>query len=60
LPVTAPFRGERSSAATIQVTACSSSSASPSTQITYAASVTPAGERNPKELLTECQKINQG
>jgi len=28
--------------------------------VRYAVSVTPAGERNPKELLTECQKINQG
>lgn len=28
--------------------------------VRYAISVTPAGERNPKELLTECQKINQG
>jgi alkyl hydroperoxide reductase subunit AhpC len=27
--------------------------------VRYAASVTPAGERNPKELLAECQKINK-
>ena len=28
--------------------------------VRYAASVTPAGERNPKDLLAECQKINKG
>jgi len=28
--------------------------------VRYAVSVTPAGERNPKELLAECQKINKG
>ena len=28
--------------------------------VRYATSVTPAGERNPKELLAECQKINKG
>jgi alkyl hydroperoxide reductase subunit AhpC len=28
--------------------------------VRYAASVTPAGERNPRDLLTECQKINKG
>ena len=28
--------------------------------VRYAASVTPAGERNLKELLTECQEINKG
>ncbi|HEV8720047.1 MAG TPA: redoxin domain-containing protein [Candidatus Binatia bacterium] len=28
--------------------------------VRYAASVTPAGERNPKELLAACQKINKG
>lgn len=27
--------------------------------IRYAVSVTPAGERNPKDLLAECQKINK-
>jgi alkyl hydroperoxide reductase subunit AhpC len=27
--------------------------------VRYAASVTPTGERNPKELLAECQKINK-
>ena len=27
--------------------------------VRYAASVTPAGERNPRELLAECQKINK-
>jgi alkyl hydroperoxide reductase subunit AhpC len=27
--------------------------------VRYAASVTPAGERNPKDLLTECQKVNK-
>jgi alkyl hydroperoxide reductase subunit AhpC len=28
--------------------------------VRYAVSVTPAGERNPKELLAECQKLNKG
>lgn len=28
--------------------------------VRYAASVTPAGERNPKDLLAECQKVNKG
>jgi hypothetical protein len=28
--------------------------------VQYAVSVTPAGERNPKELLAECQKVNKG
>ena len=28
--------------------------------VRYAVSVTPAGERNPKDLLAECQKINKG
>jgi alkyl hydroperoxide reductase subunit AhpC len=27
--------------------------------VRYAVSVTPAGERNPKDLLAECQKINK-
>lgn len=27
--------------------------------VRYAASVTPAGERNPKDLLAECQKVNK-
>jgi alkyl hydroperoxide reductase subunit AhpC len=27
--------------------------------VRYAASVTPAGERNPKELLAEAQKVNK-
>jgi len=27
--------------------------------VRYAKSVTPAGERNPKELLAEAQKVNQ-
>ena len=27
--------------------------------VRYAVSVTPAGERNPKELLAECQKLNK-
>jgi alkyl hydroperoxide reductase subunit AhpC len=26
--------------------------------VRYAASVTPQGERNPRELLAECQKVN--
>jgi len=28
--------------------------------VRYSASVTPAGERNPKDLLAECQKVNKG
>ncbi len=28
--------------------------------VRYAVSVTPAGERNPKALLAECQKVNKG
>ncbi len=28
--------------------------------VRYAASVSPAGERNPKDLLAECQKVNKG
>jgi alkyl hydroperoxide reductase subunit AhpC len=28
--------------------------------VRYSASVTPAGERNPKALLAECQKVNKG
>lgn len=28
--------------------------------VRYAVSVTPAGERNPKDLLGECQKVNKG
>jgi alkyl hydroperoxide reductase subunit AhpC len=28
--------------------------------VRYAASVTPAGERNPKDLLGECQRVNKG
>ena len=28
--------------------------------VRYAKSVTPAGERNPKELLAEAQKVNKG
>ena len=28
--------------------------------VRYAVSVTTAGERNPKELLAECQKVNKG
>ena len=28
--------------------------------VRYATSVTPAGERNPKDLLAECQKVNKG
>lgn len=28
--------------------------------VRYAVSVTPAGQRNPKDLLTEAQKVNQG
>ena len=28
--------------------------------VRYSVSVTPAGERNPKDLLAECQKINKG
>ena len=28
--------------------------------VRYAASVTPAGERNPKDLLAEAQKVNKG
>lgn len=28
--------------------------------VRYAVSVTPAGERNPKDLLAECQKVNRG
>ena len=28
--------------------------------VRYAVSVTPDGERNPKDLLAECQKVNQG
>jgi alkyl hydroperoxide reductase subunit AhpC len=28
--------------------------------VQYAVSGTPAGERNPKELLAECQKVNKG
>lgn len=28
--------------------------------VRYAVSVTPAGERNPKDLLAECQKVNKG
>ena len=28
--------------------------------VRYAGSVTPAGERNPKDLLAECQKVNKG
>lgn len=27
--------------------------------VRYAVSVTPAGERNPKDLLAECQKVNK-
>jgi len=27
--------------------------------VRYSASVTPAGERNPKDLLAECQKVNK-
>ena len=27
--------------------------------VRYAASVTPAGERNPKDLLAEAKKVNQ-
>jgi len=28
--------------------------------VRYAVSVTPAGQRNPKDLLTEAQKVNKG
>lgn len=28
--------------------------------VRYAVSVTPAGERKPKDLLAECQKVNKG
>ncbi len=28
--------------------------------VRYANSVTPAGERNPKEMLAEAQKVNKG
>ncbi|MBM4297933.1 MAG: redoxin domain-containing protein, partial [Deltaproteobacteria bacterium] len=28
--------------------------------VRYSVSVTPAGERNPKDLLAECQKVNKG
>ncbi len=28
--------------------------------VRYAVSVTPSGERNPKDLLAECQKVNKG
>lgn len=28
--------------------------------VRYAVSVTPQGERNPRELLAECRKVNQG
>ncbi len=28
--------------------------------VRYAVSVTPDGERSPKDLLAECQKVNQG
>ena len=28
--------------------------------VRYAVSVTPAGQRNPKDLLAECQKVNKG
>lgn len=28
--------------------------------VRYAVSVTPAGERSPKDLLAECQKVNKG
>jgi alkyl hydroperoxide reductase subunit AhpC len=28
--------------------------------VRHSASVTPAGQRNPNELLAECQKINRG
>ena len=28
--------------------------------VRYANSVTPGGERNPKDLLTEAQKVNKG
>jgi hypothetical protein len=28
--------------------------------VRYANSVTPTGERNPKELLAEAQKVNKG
>jgi Peroxiredoxin len=28
--------------------------------VRYANSVTPAGERNPKDLLAEAQKVNKG
>ncbi len=28
--------------------------------VRYAVSATPAGERNPKDLLAECQKVNKG
>jgi len=28
--------------------------------VRYSVAVTPAGERNPKELLAECQKVDKG
>jgi hypothetical protein len=28
--------------------------------VRYSLSVTPAGQRNPSDLLAECQKINKG
>ncbi len=28
--------------------------------VRYAVSVSPSGERNPKDLLAECQKVNKG
>jgi alkyl hydroperoxide reductase subunit AhpC len=28
--------------------------------VRYAVSVTPAGQRDPKDLLAECQKVNKG
>ncbi len=28
--------------------------------VRYAVSVTPAGKRNPKDLLVECEKVNKG
>ena len=28
--------------------------------VRYSVSVTPAGQRNPNDLLTDCQKINRG
>ena len=28
--------------------------------VRYSVAVTPAGERNPKDLLAECQKVNKG